>query len=232
MIYTCMIVDDEPLSHQVLRTYIDRMDVLKFNISFYNAPDARKYLEQADIDLLFLDIQMPEVTGIEFLKTLAHKPVTIFTTAYRNYALDAFDLGVVDYLLKPISFERFEQAIHRALVALNAREKERHFEIEIKTGHQTVLLDYRDIEYAKGLKDYTILYTRERKYIVLGSLKNYEVLLPKKWFLRVHKSYLVAKHIIRSIQQQKIIWGQTTIPIGRSHKVIVMEYIKKKTNAD
>jgi DNA-binding LytR/AlgR family response regulator len=228
MSYTCMIVDDEPLSHQVLKNHIAQIKSLKTPVSFFNAIDATAFLAENTIDILLLDIQMPEVTGLEFLKGLTHKPVTIFSTAYRKYALDGFDLGVADYLLKPISFKRFEVAIQRAIELVETKKTDKKYEIEIKTGTQTILLDYREIEYAKGLKDYTILYLPNKKYIVLGSLKSYEESLPAQYFMRVHKSYLIARNKIKTINQQKIIWNQIAIPIGRSYKVKVEEFLKKE----
>lgn len=226
MSYSCMIVDDEPLSHQVLKNHITQLKALKTPVSFFNAVDARAFLAENAIDILLLDIQMPEVTGLDFLKGLTNKPVTIFSTAYRKYALDGFDLGVADYLLKPISFKRFEVAIQRAIDLVETRKTDKNYEIEIKTGTQTILLDYREIEYAKGLKDYTILYLPNKKYVVLGSLKSYEESLPAQYFMRVHKSYIIAKNKIKTISQQKIIWNQTSIPIGRSYKAKVEEYVK------
>lgn len=225
MNYSCMIVDDEPLSHQVLKDYLTKIEAIRSPVSFFNAEDAKAFLSENSVDLLFLDIQMPEITGLEFIKSLSNKPVTIFSTAYRKYALDGFDLGVADYLLKPIAFERFEVAVKRALELLEAKKTDKSYEIKIKSGTQTFLFDYRTIEYAQGLKDYTVLYTNDTKYVVLGCLKNYEKLLPSTHFMRVHKSFIVAKSIIKTIHQQKIEWKQVAIPIGRSYKDKVETYL-------
>ncbi|MBA4850888.1 LytTR family DNA-binding domain-containing protein [Emticicia sp. BO119] len=226
MSYTCIIVDDEPLSHQVLKNHIAQVKSLKTPISFFNAIDAKAFLAENVVDIMLLDIQMPEITGLEFLKGLNNRPVTIFSTAYRKYALDGFDLGVADYLLKPISFKRFEVAIQRAIDLVESKKTDKNYEIEIRTGTQTILLDYREIEYAKGLKDYTILYLPDKKYVVLGSLKSYEESLPTQYFMRVHKSYMIAKNKIKNINQQKILWNQAAIPIGRSYKAKVEEFLK------
>ena len=228
MSYSCMIVDDEPLSHQVLKDYIRKIPAMLPPVSFFNAEDAKAFLETNEIDLLFLDIQMPEITGLEFIKSLSHQPVTVLSTAYRKYALDGFDLGVADYLLKPIAFERFELAVKRASELLEARKTEKSYEITIKSGTQTCMFDYRTIEYAQGLKDYTILYTKDTKYVVLGCLKNYEKTLPATHFLRVHKSYIVAKTIIKTIHRQRIEWKQVSIPIGRSYKKGVEAYLNRQ----
>ena len=141
--------------------------------SFYNAIDAKKWLEKGSADIFLLDIQMPELTGLDFLRSLKVKPVTILTTAYRDYAIEGFELGVIDYLLKPIQFSRLEMAMNRAMDFLRlsktgdtidfTKKKEKQFELLIKTGTTKILLDYRSVVYAQGLKDYTILHTKEKK---------------------------------------------------------------------
>ncbi len=225
MTYRCMIVDDEPLAHQVIQNYLMRFKTISAPLSFYNAEDAKKHLDTNTIDLLFLDIQMPENTGDRFLETLDVRPVTIFTTAYRKYALDGYELGVIDYLLKPIAFERFTIAINKSLELLSIIQPADNYFIKIKSGTQSILLDYRNILFAKGLKDYTIIFTREKKYAALGRLKVYEERLPSNYFLRVHKSYIIARNLIRVFEKQKIIFQDFEVPVGRSYKQKIMELL-------
>ncbi|HZY81915.1 MAG TPA: LytTR family DNA-binding domain-containing protein [Cyclobacteriaceae bacterium] len=224
MTYTCLIVDDEPPSHQVLKSHIEQIPNLDLAAEFYNANDASTYLKSNSVDILLLDIQMPEITGIEFLKSLSTKPITIFTTAFRDYAFEGFELGVIDYLLKPVNFERFEMAIRRATDFMqmsrpeDAVEFKPNYEILIKSGTKKILLDYRTIIYAQGLKDYTILHTSDKKYVVKGSVKAFEESLPSAYFLRVHKSFIIARNQIKLVYKNKIELENVSIPIGRSYK--------------
>lgn len=230
MTYTCVIVDDEPPSHQVLKSHIDRIPGLKLVAEFHNAKDAGNYLKSNNTDILLLDIQMPEVTGIEFLRSLAVKPITIFTTAFRDYAFEGFELGVIDYLLKPVNFERFEMAIQRAtdFMHMSRPENAIDFEILIKSGTRKLLIDYRKIIYAQGLKDYTILHTADKKYVVKGSVKAFEEYLPSDYFLRVHKSFIVAKNQVKLVYKNKIELMNVSIPIGRSYKEVLGKFLGER----
>ncbi len=230
MKFTCIIVDDEPLSHNVLKSHLRDMPDVSLVAGFTNAVDARSYLGENPVDLLLLDIQMPEITGLEFLRSLETKPVTIITTAFRDYALEGFELGVIDYLLKPIELERFRRSLARALDflqlvragdSIDFDSAEDSHSILIKTGTKKVMLDYRTIVFAQGLKDYTILHTDSRKYVVKGSVKAFEEYLPKDKFVRVHKSFIVAKHLIKVIYKNKIELESVSIPIGRSFRETV-----------
>ena len=238
MKHSCIIIDDEPLSHKVLRNHINKIQGLEVVNSFYNAVDARTWLRQETVDILLLDIQMPELTGLDFLRSLKNKPVTILTTAFRDYAIEGFELGVIDYLLKPIQFSRLELAINRALDFLRlsqtadtvdlTKNQKRSFELLIKTGTTKVLLDYRTITYAQGLKDYTILYTPDRKYVVKGSVKAFQDYLPADFFMRVHKSFIVAKEKIKLVHKGKIEFDNIYVPIGRNYKAAVEEFLYRK----
>ena len=238
MKYTCIIVDDEPLSHKVLKNHIAKLPELHVLNSFYNAIDARNWLRKQLVDIILLDIQMPEITGLEFLRSLKIKPVTIVTTAFRDYAVEGFELGVIDYLLKPIQFSRLEVAINRAIdflrlaknadtVAFNPKTESGNFELLVKTGTTRVLLDYRTITFAQGLKDYTILHTRNKKYVVKGSVKAFEEFLPGDFFLRVHKSFIVARNKIKLVHKGKIEFDNTYVPIGRNYKGVVDEFLNR-----
>lgn len=232
MTFTCVIVDDEPPSHQVLKSHIERLPNLQLVAEFFNANDASEYFRTNQPDILLLDIQMPEVTGLEFLRSLPVKPITIFTTAFRDYAFEGYELGVLDYLLKPVQFERFEMAIRRATDflqpenAVDSPATAGVHEILIKSGTKKILIDFRTITYAQGLKDYTILHTTGKKYVVKGSVKAFEEYLPSDHFLRVHKSFIVAKNQLKLVYRNKIELENVSIPIGRSYKEAVDNFLK------
>jgi DNA-binding LytR/AlgR family response regulator len=229
MNFTCVVIDDEPPSHQVLKSHIDRIPNLQLLAEFYNATDAGEYFKKQSVDILLLDIQMPEVDGIEFLRSLPVKPITIFSTAFRDYAFEGFELGVIDYLLKPVHFERFEMAIRRAMDFMQLSKPENAIslhEILIKSGTKKILVDHRTIVYAQGLKDYTILHTTNKKYVVKGSVKAFEEYLPAEFFLRVHKSFIVAKSQLKLVYRNKIELENVSIPIGRSYKEAVENFLK------
>ena len=237
MKYSCIIIDDEPLSHDVLKNHLTAFPDLQLVGNFYNAKDARHFLDENSVDILLLDIEMPEINGLDFLRSLNEKPVSIITTAYRDYAVEGFELGVIDYLMKPISLERFELSLKRAtdflqLVKTNDSidfsEENQNFEILIKTGTKRVLVDYRKIIFAQGLKDYTILHTETEKYVVKGSVKAFETHLPKHYFIRVHKSFIVAIPRIKIARRNKIELGPLSIPIGRAFKSNVEEILQGK----
>ncbi len=238
MNFSCIIVDDEPLSHKVLRNHVAKIPELEVANSFYNALDARNWLTGKSVDVILLDIQMPEITGLDFLRSLKEKPVTIVTTAFRDYAIEGFELGVIDYLLKPIQFARFELAISRAIefirlsktadtIDFPGKNSTSSYELLIKTGTSKVLLDYRTITYAQGLKDYTILHTPERKYVVKGSVKAFQNLLPAHFFLRVHKSFIVSKEKIKLVHKGKIEFDNIYVPVGRNYKSVVEEFLHR-----
>jgi DNA-binding LytR/AlgR family response regulator len=229
MNFTCVIVDDEPPSHQVLKSHIERISNLELAAEFYNASDAGEYFKKHSADILLLDIQMPEVNGIDFLRSLTVKPITIFSTAFRDYAFEGYELGVIDYLLKPVHFDRFETAIRRAMDFMQMSKPENAIslhEILIKSGTKKILVDHRTIVYAQGLKDYTILHTTDRKYVVKGSVKAFEEYLPSEFFLRVHKSFIVAKSQLKLVYRNKIELDNVSIPIGRSYKDAVDNFLK------
>ena len=227
MKFSCIIIDDEPLSHTVLKNHLQHVPDIQLVASFHNAQEAGTYLESHTVDLLLLDIHMPEINGLDFLRSLETKPVTIITTAFRDYALDGFELGVIDYLLKPIELDRFVNAIKRVTEFLllvksgdtgDINPPDHSHNILIKTGTKKIMLDYRKIIFAQGLKDYTILHTNETKYVVKGSIKSFEDYLPNDYFVRVHKSFIVAKPKIQIVHKNKIELDSIAIPIGRNFK--------------
>lgn len=224
MNYNCMIVDDEPLAHRILEKYLADTEGVSLAHKTFNAKDAAVFLAKNDVDILLLDINMPEINGIDFLKSLDNKPITIFTTAFRNHALEGYELGVLDYLLKPIKQERFQVAISRAVEFLRLKALEQkledssHKEIIIRSNGQNIRLVTEKITHIQGLKDYTILFTPEKKYVVKGSIKAMLERLPAEQFVRVHKSFIVAKSKLTLITRNKIEFDGFQIPVGRRFK--------------
>lgn len=235
MSFKCMIVDDEPLAHNVLESYIEKNDSLVLTKKIYNAADAIVYLSTHAIDILFLDIQMPSINGLELLNNLTVKPITIITTAHRDYALEGFEIGVMDYLLKPIQFERFNHAVNRVIEFLQLRELETQMsngelmdskKITLKTGTQTLSVPFASITHIQGLKDYSIVYTSDKKkYVIKGYLKTLRTVFSEKDFIRVHKSFIVSRTYITNIDRNKIELGDYLIPVGRIYKKKVMSLL-------
>ena len=186
-------------------------------------------LQENEIDLMFLDIQMPDLTGVEFLKTLKSKPVVIFTTAYQEYALEGYELDVIDYMLKPISFERFVQGVNKAMDFIKLKNKQIQIPsstpqekipkdfINLKADYKIYKVKHYDILFVEGLKEYVTFYTKAKKYVVLESLKKLEIILPSKKFKRVHKSYIINTEKIDSLYGNTIEIGEHEIPIGKSY---------------
>jgi DNA-binding LytR/AlgR family response regulator len=239
MTLTCLIVDDEPLAHKVLEKYIANTPDFVLSGNCYNAHEASVVLEKCPIDILFLDIQMPEINGINFLKTLnlPQLPVVIITTAFRKYALDGFDLGVFDYMVKPIDFERFTKGVSRARAYVELKKqtqatpatldeatpKDAFF---IKSNGKKIALPFEDISHLEGLKDYTIIYTNDKKHLIKGYIKLVEDMLPAALFMRVHKSFIVSKNRIKVVHKNKIEIETFHIPIGRVFRKDVLALLK------
>jgi DNA-binding LytR/AlgR family response regulator len=226
----CLIVDDEQYARKLLEGYVDKHPDLELGGLCKNSMEAMQQLNQQQIDLMFLDIQMPDLTGIDFLKTLTHKPLVIFTTAYQEYALDGYELDVIDYMLKPISFERFLKGINKALEHLRMKthgpgttvtgpqpDEGPADYINIKADYKVYRMKHDAILFIEGLKEYVTFYSSERKYIVLESLKRLETVLPSKTFLRVHKSYIVNVSKVEALYGNMIEIGKHQIPIGKSY---------------
>lgn len=226
-----IIVDDEPLALDVLETYIEKMPDLHLVKKCSNAFEANEALKEFDIDLMFLDIQMPQLTGIDFLKTLTDPPLVIFTTAYSNYAIEGFELNATDYLLKPISLERFIKAANKAVEQIELRRKENaaHFETNspedftfVKADKKYVKVKYSEVLYVEGLKDYVIIRTEKGRVITLQTMKSLEDKLPHKIFKRIHRSYIVNIDQVQAIlgnMVEIIEKGQPKhLPIGKNYR--------------
>ena len=229
-----VVVDDEPLALEVMDGYLKRIDDVHSVSLFSDARDALRYLENQPADLLLLDIEMPKMSGIEFLKCLSDPPLTIFTTAYRNYAFEGYELGVIDFLLKPISFVRFSVAMDKARDFLSLKTQDTQLEpgelapefIFVKSGVKRIKLYFDQVTHIQGLKDYAIIHTPQERIVIKGSVKMVQEMFPSSLFVRVHKSFLVSNKEIKRIERNRIIIGSYQIPIGRNYREEVEKKIK------
>lgn len=239
-----LIVDDEPLALDVLETYVGQMPDLHLVKRCSNALEANEALKAHSIDLMFLDIQMPQLTGIDFVKTLIHPPMVVFTTAYPNYAIQGFDLNVLDYLLKPISLDRFMKAVNKALeqAELSKRDSDSGGPATspqndgldfffVKADKKLVKVNFEDIIYIEGLKDYVIIRLLTGRVITLQTMKSLEDRLPKGRFKRIHRSYIVAMDKIMAIEGNMIEVLEKDrpklLPIGKNYRDELLEMIDK-----
>ena len=228
----CIIVDDEPLAIEVLESYIDKMDSLHLTGKFRNAIKAFDFLQSGgEVDLIFLDIQMPKLTGIDFLKTLKNPPKVIFTTAYREYALEGFELEVVDYLLKPISFERFMKGVAKVMEAdhekpqiniATTQSDEPPF-IFFNSDKKMIKVFLHDILWVESIKDYVKIVTKEKQITTHQKISYMENKLPESEFIRVHRSFIVHISKIDSYSATEIELAGNSVPIGRNYKTDVMD---------
>ncbi len=230
MILRCVIIDDEPIARKGLKEYIQDASFLQLAGEFDNPLKAADILVREKIDLLFLDIQMPRMTGMEFLKTLAHPPMVIFTTAYPQYAVEGFEWNAIDYLLKPFSFERFWKAVSKArsmqeAIAQPAAAMDATDYFFIKTDNKLVKVLYDDILFVEALQNYVAVYTNTKKYITYLTFHSIETHLPPARFIRTHKSYLVAANKVESIEGNEITIGTHHIPISRTEREAVLQQL-------
>lgn len=226
----CIIVDDEPLAVEILEAYVSKVPFLELQQTCANAFEAMDCLKQHVVDLVFLDINMPDLSGIEFLNALPKKPSVIFTTAYADYAVEGFNLDAVDYLLKPISFDRFLKAANKAEHLFNLAHKKNNAPTQpaaakqnseflfVKTEYKIVKVNLSDVWYVEGLKDYIKIVTPDGPLLTLQSMKNMQENLPSEKFMRVHKSYIIAIAHIESIERNKIKIHEKWIPIGTTYR--------------
>jgi DNA-binding LytR/AlgR family response regulator len=216
----CLLVDDEPAALDLLEHFISRVYFLNLVKKCRNAIEAMQILEENHIDLLFLDINMPDVSGIQFLKSIITKPAVIFTTGYREFALDGFENDVIDFLLKPFDFERFLKAVNKAnnLISKTIRQpvinQEPQRFIFVKADYKLVKINIDDILFVEGLKDYIKIYTRQKLILTLMSMTSIEEKLPSGEFFRLHRSYIISLSKIDSVSRHRVIIGEKFIPIS------------------
>lgn len=238
----CLIVDDEELARNLVENYISRLPHLNIVGKCTTPLEAMQVLQEKEVDLMFLDIQMPDLTGVEFLKTLSHKPLVIFTTAYKEYAMEGYELDVVDYLLKPFRFERFLNAINKAGKLLKLNHKETHHPsplpspieqveekqkdyILVKSDFKVFRIFYKDILYIESMKEYVAYHTPDGRTLSLGSLKKLEQVLPSELFMRIHKSYIANISCITALEGNMVHLGKKKLPIGASYKEQVLKRV-------
>lgn len=229
----CAIVDDEPLALGLLESYVEKTPFLELTGKYSSAVQAMKELPEKSTDLLFLDIQMPELNGLEFSKMVPPQTRIIFTTAFEQYALDGYKVNALDYLLKPISYNDFLQAANKAVqwFELLKQPQEEITSIFVKSDYKLIQIELDNILYIEGLKDYVKIYEEgtNRPVLSLMSMKSMEELLPASRFMRVHRSYIVQKSKIRVIDRGRIIFGKTSIPVSDSYKTAFQEYLDRRS---
>ena len=230
----CIVVEDEILAQDVIRTHLARIGQIELLGVYRTAPEAMVALESLDVDVLFLDIRLPGMSGLHFLRGLTDPPLVVLTTAYAEYALESYEFNVIDYLLKPISFERFSKAVNKILegrlyslasTPVEARDEDHIF---IKSNSKFFRVDFSEILYVQGMKDYLKLYTPDFTLVTHHTMNEMEKTLPARQFLRVHRSYIVAIKHIRAIYGNSIELGKVTIPIGVNYKDTVMELVGRR----
>jgi DNA-binding LytR/AlgR family response regulator len=235
MAIKCIIVDDEPLAIEIVESYVSRIDQLQLQGTFRNAVQAFAYLQEHIVDLIFLDIQMPKLSGIEFLKTLKNPPKVIFTTAFRDYAIDGFDLEVIDYLLKPIPFERFLKAVAKVMHQQSAPPGQPAKKVEasaddyvyFKVDKKMIKTKMAAVLFIESVKDYVKVRTDEKEIITQQKISYLEESLPHQQFLRIHRSFIVNIDKIDAYSATDVEIGKHSIPIGRNYKNDVMKVLAK-----
>ena len=256
MILTCLIVEDEPLARNLLTQYVGKISTLQLVKACSSPLDAMDILRETPVDILFLDVQMPEITGISLLKILKNKPYVILTTAYSEYAIEGYELDVMDYLLKPITFERFLKAVEKATEKLNiaqtpvpasdnihntppsTQNPDTHRGVSegissnqafifVKDGTKLVKVKLNDIQYVEGLKDYVTIHTPNKNITTLQRMKTLEEQLPEGQFIRIHNSYIVSLEWIDVIHKEKVQIGKAFLPISDTYRKAFKEFIDK-----
>jgi two-component system, LytTR family, response regulator LytT len=229
-------IDDEPLALQLVNSYISKTPFLEHVASFDNPLDAMDFLSTNSVDLIFLDIHMPDLSGIEFTRILENPPKIIFTTAYEKYALEGFKLEAVDYLLKPFSYEEFLKAAKKAEKLLRLEHPVQTEEIEanneflfLKSEYKIRRINFNEIKYIEGLKDYVKVYLQneEKPVLSINSLKSLEAKLPETKFMRVHRSFIVNLDKIETIERSRIVFGKTYIPVSDQYKDKFQEFLDR-----
>ena len=231
----CLVVDDEPLAREIIVRYIQQVPSMEVVGECANALQAFSILQQNAPDLIFLDIRMPQLNGTDFLKALKNPPKVIFTTAFQEYALEGFELDAVDYLMKPIPFDRFLRAVHKAFPQGAVRQPDATGSVEhekksgsfvyFRADRKMVKVMLQDIEYIESMKDYVKIHTHHGTIITKQSISSVEAMLPEQLFVRVHRSYIVALTHVRTFTSELIEIGKTEIPIGKLYRNGVMKVL-------
>ena len=228
-------IDDEPLALQLVREYVEKTPLLELAGAFDNPVEAVAFIRSSDVDLVLLDVQMPDLTGTELARVISGGPKIIFTTAYEKYALEGFRLDAVDYLLKPFSYAEFIRAVNKAVKLINLERKElpllevRNDFLFIKSDYKIRRIDFSEIHYIEGLKDYVKIFLRGEKKPVLSlsTLKALEARLPSAMFMRVHRSYIVNLETVKVIERGRIVYGDVRIPVTDQYRDRFQEFLDR-----
>ncbi|MCD4832383.1 MAG: LytTR family DNA-binding domain-containing protein [Bacteroidales bacterium] len=233
----CLIVDDEPLAIKLIKNHLKHFKQFEIVAECENAIEASQILQNNNIDLLFLDIQMPEINGIDFLKSLTQRPKVIITSAYKEFAIDGFNLDVLDFLLKPITLDRFFKAINKFLdttninqntIVLKEKNENNLEDIFIKDNNKTYRINPMDILYIEGMREYIKIITSSENIVTKSSLTKFYDQLPKKFFIRIHKSFIINIKKVKVFTTSNVEINNKKIPIGRSYKISTLEMLNSK----
>lgn len=224
----CIALDDEPLALQIVKEYCDKISFLNLQQTFTNPDKARSFLRENKIDLIFLDIQMPDGNGIELYKSLSSKPAVVFTTAYKDFALEGFNVDAIDYLLKPFDYARFLKSVYKAkeyLEFLSSKDLELS-SIFVKVNYELMKINLKDIDLIEALDDYIKIHIKPQPVLTLMTLKGIQEKLPAREFVRVHRSYIIPVNKIEKFNRQKITVAGKEIPVGTSYGSVIDELQK------
>ncbi len=227
----CLIVDDEPLSVKVVQKYVEKLPQLELVAVCYNAFEAMEVLQNKEVDVLFLDINMPQLSGISLMKALPHPPAVVFITAYPEYAVEGFELEAVDYLLKPFSFERFIKAVQKVQERLNWQQNhtvntEESDHLIIKVDKKLYRLRFPDIQYLQAYGDYVKVFATQETLLTKERLSNLEEMLPNEQFLRIHRSYIISLNAIQFIEGNQVQIGTTKLPVGQKYRESLLNWMQ------
>jgi DNA-binding LytR/AlgR family response regulator len=230
---SCIIVDDEPVARKILHEFVEHLPFMHLQGKFENATKAESFLKNNDIDIMFLDIEMPKISGLQLLKNIDKAPLVILTTAFPQYALEGYELEVIDYLLKPISFNRFVKAVQKAREYKQMQQSGVFAQsaaswLFVKSDKRIEKIDLGDILYAETLGNYVIIHLRDKKIIAYLTLKSLETQLPSNEFIKIHQSFLVNCSKISAIEGNEIKIEDKSLPISRNHKDSVMDMVQQR----
>jgi DNA-binding LytR/AlgR family response regulator len=228
----CIAIDDEPLALQLINEYCGKISFLQLDKVFTNTNEAKSWLSQNKVDLLFLDIQMPDVNGLQFYKSLVEKPLVIFTTAYKDFAVEGFNVDAIDYLLKPFEYDRFLKAVYKSkeyLEFLSSQELQLN-SIFVKVNYEIMKINLKDIELIEALDDYIKLYIKPNPVLTLMTLKSIQERLPLRDFARVHRSFIVPLNKIEKFSKTKLMVAGKEIPIGSSYSNVYDQLLELSQN--
>jgi two-component system, LytTR family, response regulator len=229
---SCVVIEDEPLAVELLVSYISRLSDLRLVGTFTDSIEGRDFVINNQVDLLFIDINMPDLNGIEVVKSLKRQPLIIFTTAHKNYAVEGFQLAALDYLVKPISFERFEHAVQRALSQLSLLSKKKPTAAEslfVRSEYKLVKISFNEIEFIESMEDYCKIHlANSRPVMTLMTMKAIHEKLPADQFVRIHRSFIVSLRKVKSIKNKKVKLTSVELPVGDSYAPTLMQMIDGK----